>query len=205
MELACNIHAYMKQDTIDNKEEYSYKSVEYILQVFISDNALGTDMERSLKAEIIVGAKNGRDTLIFQLLVTSNFCKKAISSIYPEAQNPGVNRRVTNQIFFPSGQIYYPENLDGMINILWTHTSDTNLQGWKPNHFLPCFPRILLCSKEIPPQTEIVQKMNGNLKLKHNLEMTHSLKTMEEKNRQQRSNIWKLSMTLIAKYLRNWT
>ena len=27
-------------------------------------------------------------------------------------------------------------------------------------------------------------------------------KTMEEKNRQQRSNIWKLSMTLVA---RNWT
>ena len=37
--------------------------------------------------------------------------------------------------------------------------------------------------------------VEGHLKLKHNLEMTHSLKTMEEKNRQQRSNIWKLSMT----------
>ena len=41
-----------------------------------------------------------------------------------------------------------------MINILWTHTSDTNLQGWKPNHFVPCFPRILLSSKEIPPQRD---------------------------------------------------
>ena len=109
-------------------------------------------MERSLKAEIILGAKNGRDNPIFQLLAASNFCKKAINSIYPEAQNPGVNRRVHNQIFFPSGQIYYPENLDRMINFLWTHTSDTNLQGWKPNHFVSCFPRILLSSKEIPPQ-----------------------------------------------------
>ena len=60
VELACNIHAYMKQDTIDNMAEYSYnKSVEYILQVSISDDAFGTDMEKSLKAEIILGAKNG--------------------------------------------------------------------------------------------------------------------------------------------------
>ena len=32
VELACNIHAYMKQDTTNNMGEYSYnKSVEYIL------------------------------------------------------------------------------------------------------------------------------------------------------------------------------
>ena len=32
VEPACNIHAYMKQDTIDNTADYSYnKSVEYIL------------------------------------------------------------------------------------------------------------------------------------------------------------------------------
>ena len=47
----------MKQDTIDNMAEYSYKSVEYILQVSINDDAFGTDMERPLKAEIILGAK----------------------------------------------------------------------------------------------------------------------------------------------------
>ena len=93
-------------------------------------------------------------TSIFQLFAASNFCKKAINSIYSEAQNPGVNRRVHNQISFPNGQIYYPENLDGMFNILSTHTSDTNLQGWKANHFVPCFPRILLSSKEIPPQKD---------------------------------------------------
>ena len=48
----------MKQDAIDNMAEYSYnKSVEYILQVSISDNAFGTDMERSVEAEIILGTK----------------------------------------------------------------------------------------------------------------------------------------------------
>ena len=56
-------------------------------------------LERSLKAEIVLGAKNGRDTSIFQLLAASNFCKKAINSIYPETQNPGVNRRYTIKSF----------------------------------------------------------------------------------------------------------
>ena len=66
----------MKQDTIDNMTEYTYnKSVEYILQVFISDNAFGTDMERSLKAEITFGAKNGRDASIFWLLAARHFGK----------------------------------------------------------------------------------------------------------------------------------
>ena len=58
VELVCNTHAYMKQDTIDHIAKYSYnKSVEYILQVSISDDAFGTDMERPLKAEIILGTK----------------------------------------------------------------------------------------------------------------------------------------------------
>ena len=58
VELACNVHAYIKQDSIDNLADYSYnKSVGYILQVSISDDAFGTDMEKSLKAEIIFGTK----------------------------------------------------------------------------------------------------------------------------------------------------
>ena len=82
--------------------EYNYsKSVEDILQVSISNDAFGIDMERSLKAEIILGAKNGRDTSIFQLLEARNFCKEVINTIYPEAQNPSVTRRVHNQISSP--------------------------------------------------------------------------------------------------------
>ena len=52
MELAYNIHDCLKQDIIDNMEEYIYnKSVEYILQISISDDAFGTDMKRSLESK----------------------------------------------------------------------------------------------------------------------------------------------------------
>ena len=94
----------MKQDTTDNMAEQSYNMcVEYILKVSISDDAFGTDIERSLNADIIPGAKVKRDISIFQVLAASNFCKKTINSIYPEAQNPGVNRRVQNQTFSLDG------------------------------------------------------------------------------------------------------
>ena len=45
-------------------------------------------------------------------------------------------------MIFPLGHIYYPENLDGMISILYTNSSNTNLRGCRPNHFVPCFPDV---------------------------------------------------------------
>ena len=141
MELACYVHAYMKQDTIDNMAEYSYnKSVEYILQVSISDDAFGTDMERSLKAEVKLGAKMEEIPQYFSYWQPVTFVKGNKQYI-PKSTDSWCNRRVHNQIFFRGGQTYYPENLDGIINILWMHTSDTNLQGWKPNHIVPFFPK----------------------------------------------------------------
>ena len=118
--------------------------------------------------------------------------QKAINSIYPEAQNPGVKQKVCNQIFFPSGQTYYPVNLDGSINILWTHTSDTHLQGWKPNHFVPCLPRFLLNSKEIPPQRDtepMFAEDEGQPKVETQPGYDPQSKNNEGKNMQPRSNI----------------
>ena len=45
-------------------------------------------------------------------------------------------------MLFPLGQIYYPEYLDRMISVLWTHSSNTNLREWRPNHFVPYFPDV---------------------------------------------------------------
>ena len=88
------------------------------------------------------------------------------------------------------------------------HTSDTNLQGWKANHFVPCFPRIQLNSKEIPHQRD-TEPMFTEDEVLPEVETQPGddpqSKNNEGKKRQQRSNIWKLSMTLVAKNLRNWT
>ena len=84
-------------------------------------------------------AKDGKYSSILHL-ASCNALQMPINSIYPEAQDPGVDRDVHNQVFFLVGNIYYPEMLDGIITILWTRTHDTKLKGWKPNHFVSCFP-----------------------------------------------------------------
>ena len=74
----------------------------------------------------LISAKDGQYPSILNLLANCNLIQKPLNSVYPEAQNPGVDRDAHNQVFFPLGQIYYPENLDGIVTILWTQTSDTN-------------------------------------------------------------------------------
>ena len=110
--------------------------------------------------------------------------QKGSTQYIPRSTESGANRRVYNQIFSPDQQIYYPENLDGMINILWTHTPDTNLQGWKLNCIVLCFPRILLNSKETPPQRD-TEPMFAEDKGKPEVETQtgddHSLKNNGEK------------------------
>ena len=111
------------------------------MQVSISDEALVCgDTQSSFQNETMMSAKDGQYSSILHLLAICNIIQKPLNSVYPKAQNPGVDRDVHNQIFFPTGKVYYPENLDDMVTILWTHTSDKNLTGWKPNHFVPCFP-----------------------------------------------------------------
>ena len=122
--------------------EYSYEGVmEYIMQVSISDEALVCgDIQSSFLNETMMSAKDGQYSSILHLLAICNIIQKPLNSVYPKAQNPGIDRDVHNQIFFPTGKVNYLEKLDDMVTILWTHTSNKNLIGWKPNHFVPCFP-----------------------------------------------------------------
>ena len=142
IELACNEKQSTDEKVFMEMAEYSYDGImEYIVQVSISDEALvPNDIQASFRNETLTSAKDGQYSSILHLLAICNVIQKPLNSVYPKAQNPGVDRDVHNQVFFPIGQIYYPENLDGMVTILWTHTSDTKLKGWKPNHFVSCFP-----------------------------------------------------------------
>ena len=121
VELALNEKSYLDEKTFTDMAEYSLR-------------------ESSFRNEVMMTAKDGKYSSILHLLGSCNVLQKPINSIYPEAQNTGVDRDVHNQVFFPVGNIYYPETLDGIITILWTHTHDTKLKGWKPNHFVSCFP-----------------------------------------------------------------
>ena len=132
-------------NTIKEMAEYSYdKILEYIIQVSISDEACDDNLQSSFKKEVMLSARNGVDASILHLFVMCNVVKMPVNNIYPKSANPGVNRDAHNQMLFPFGQIYYPENLDGMISILWTHSLNTNLRGWRPNHLCHAFQMFLM-------------------------------------------------------------
>ena len=136
VELSSNAHLYTCLHTIKEIAEYSYaKMLEYIIQVSISDEACDDNLQSSFKKEVMLSARNGVDASIIYLFAICNVVTMLVNSIYPKAANSGVNRDVHNQMLFPLGQIYYPQNLDGMISILWTHSSNTNLEGMETKSF----------------------------------------------------------------------
>ena len=107
----------------------------------------------------MLSARNGVDASILYLFAICNVAKMPVNSIFPKAANPGMNRDVHNQMLFPLGQIYYTENFDRMISILWTQSSNTNLRGWRLNHFVPCFPDVFnVCSSFALPHTSSAEE-----------------------------------------------
>ena len=142
VELAYNIEKYSSMDTLNSMVETSFEDmVKYIMQVSVSDEAFDSDLDKSLKAEVMLTARSGQYASLIHLFAISNFTGKPINSMYPRAQNPGVNRDVHNQILFPECKMYYTDDLHEVIHVLWTHTSVTSMKTWKPNHFVPCFPK----------------------------------------------------------------
>ena len=140
IELACNEERYL-EDTFKEMAEYSYDGVmNYIIQVSISDGSfVRNDKYACFRNEVMLSTKSDTYASLLHILANCNIFSMQIISIYPTVQNPGVNRDVHNQVFFPVGKIYYPESLNEIVIILWTHTSNTNFRGWKQNHFVPCF------------------------------------------------------------------
>ena len=145
IELACNEELYLSEKTFEDMAEYSYDGImDYIIQVSVSDRSyVPNNKERSFQNEVMHSTKSDTYASVLHIIASCNIIKKPINSIYPMVNNPGVDRDAHNQVFFPIGNIYYPEKLNEVVTILWTHTSDTNLKGWKPNHFVPCFPESL--------------------------------------------------------------
>ena len=71
------------------------------------------------------------------MFVASNVFQKPVMSIFPEVQNPGVNRQDHNQLIVPLDRADAKEYQDAT-HIMWTQTNATKIDGWTPNHFVAC-------------------------------------------------------------------
>ena len=139
--LALNEERYLSEGTFKEMAEYSYDGVmDYTIQVSISDGSfVPNDKYACFRNAVMLSAKSGTYASLLHIATNCIIFSTPINSIYPTVQNPCVDRDVHNQVFFPVCKIYNPNSLNEIVTILWTHTSNKNLRGWKPNHFVPCF------------------------------------------------------------------
>ena len=72
---------------------------------------------------------------MWHLYALSNVIGGSISSLYPMVVALLIGRQYMNVTITPTVQQSTSEGV-----ILWTHTSNTNLKGWSPNHFVPLVP-----------------------------------------------------------------
>ena len=76
-----------------------------------------------------------------------------IRSVYPESKNPFVKRNDLNVTIYPWVKT------ENMASILWSHTTNTDLENnWQPIHFALLIPEQLICkTKQNSTNTKKVQ------------------------------------------------
>ena len=135
-ELVSNFIKYTSSETY---AEMSTKpsAFQYIFETSISDDARVTnDVSKFLKNEIMKSVNNGQYSSLLHLYATANAFNRPIVTIFPQVQNIVIDRQVHNQEIRP---LDFSEDQSGpSMYIMWTHTSNTNKQMWRPNHFVSC-------------------------------------------------------------------
>lgn len=119
--------------------------------------------------------KSGSYSSMRHVYALGNVVGCPISSLYPMVVASLIDRQYMNVTITPTVQQSTSE-----VVILWTHTSNTNLKGWSPNHFVPLVPEtsktaspaVRKCcgpvqdSKRSPPPKKRQKLRNGVVKKK---------------------------------------
>ncbi|KAK3092422.1 hypothetical protein FSP39_002648 [Pinctada imbricata] len=136
IELVMNTSRYLRQDTYTDMSS-NRADMHYVLETSISDEArVSDDMTKSLQNEILRSVKNGYYSSLIHLYASVNALNRRIVTIFPSIQNVTINREVHNQTVRPLPQT--SQRNGPPLFIMWTHTSNTNLINWRPNHFVSC-------------------------------------------------------------------
>ena len=95
-----------------------------------------TERQREgFEAGIVDTIKPGTYSTICHIFALSNILGFPIQTVYSEVKGSLVNRNYVNVLITPS-QMQHPT----VAYIMWTHTSNVDLHGWTPNHFVPLIP-----------------------------------------------------------------
>lgn len=87
------------------------------------------------EAGIVNTIKPGSYSSMWHIFAFSNILGFPIQTVYPEVKGSLINRNYVNVPITPSQMQHQT-----VAYIMWTHTSNVELHGWTPNHFVPLIP-----------------------------------------------------------------
>ena len=136
VELVMNTSRYLRQDTYTTMSS-NRTDMQYVLETSVSDEArVSDDMTTSLQNEILLSVKDGHYSSLIHFYASVNALSRPVVTIFPSTQHVTINREIHNQIIRPLSQSSLQN--DPPMFIMWTHTSNTSLVNWSPNHFVSC-------------------------------------------------------------------
>ena len=146
LELVSNFHIYMKADTW-TKMSSQPVTMQYLFETSISPECyVNENYTKSLQNEIMKSARKGEYASIIHIFALVNSLQCSVNSIFPEVNNPTINRSTHNQIISSVSL-----TLTISFNVMWTHCTNQNKLGWTPNHFVACIDRNIYQNKSGSP------------------------------------------------------
>ena len=138
-------NAYLK--TLTGLDDYKEKMLDSSFDTSSSIKGVSKEKRQQIAFEtgVTTTIKPSKYSNMWHIFAVSNVTVWPISSIYPEVSCSLVSRLYLNVNIVPE-----KVRQSDVVYLMWTHTQNTSLRGWSPNHFVPLMP---IDSAQVTPQS----------------------------------------------------
>ena len=132
-------HPYLKS------QSESFESSNTALTMALSDKSTpfygDKDHKNSVKGEALHMSRNGISSSLMCILGLSSVLRRRISSYFPPSTKPELDNIMNGDIDQRGGASF-----DGALHLLWNAMYHKGSKDFKPNHFVPLNPKVLVSS-----------------------------------------------------------
>ena len=129
-----NIHASNEHIIAMNTNVQITDPVDILWHSCIDEEHMKDTVLESLKSQLMEWVKNGCFSSLWHIYAIANVLLKPVATLYPHVFSVGLPRSLYHAILKPW---LLHEEVPPLL-IMWTHTQNTSLWHWQPNHFVPC-------------------------------------------------------------------
>ena len=128
-------NCYLKELTGLDDYRRTFWGVVFIYRQKQRENPKSERQREGFEAGIVDNIKSGTYSTMWHIFALSNILGFPIQTVYPDVKGSLSNRNYVNVLITPS-HMQHPT----VAYMMWTHTSNVDLHGWTPNHFVPLIP-----------------------------------------------------------------